>query len=162
MANMGKAQQPSQPQLAATKKTVKKTKGGPDPIDVHVGSRLRLRLMLLGMSQEALGKALGLTFQQVQKYEKGVNRVGASRLFQLSELLSVPVQYFYDDYDLGQSGPNYGLAEDSSDDDFMKFINSPEGVQLCRYFSAIEEPKVRKRVLDLVKSIAETEGIDNK
>jgi len=138
-------------------KSPRKKKGGPDPIDVHVGSRIRLRRMILGMSQETLGKALGLTFQQVQKYEKGVNRVGASRLFQLSELLSVPIQFFYDDYGDRALG-SFGMAEDDAGDEFMKFVNSPEGVQLCRYFSSIEDPQVKKRVLDLVKTIAETEG----
>src|ERR1700719_3453420 len=69
----------------------------PSPIDVHVGSRIRLRRTLLGMSQERLGDALGLTFQQVQKYERGMNRVGASRLFDLSRVLDVPISFFFDD-----------------------------------------------------------------
>ena len=152
---MAKTRKP--PKKSARPKTPGKNKGGPDPIDIHVGSRVRLRRMILGMSQETLGKALGLTFQQVQKYEKGVNRVGASRLFQLSELLSVPIQFFYDDYGDRPAGA-YGMAEADAGDDFMKFVNSPEGVQLCRYFSSIEDPQVKKRVLDLVKTIAETEG----
>ncbi len=146
------------PEKAARKKAATKKKGGPDPIDIHVGGRVRLRRMILGMSQEALGQALGLTFQQVQKYEKGVNRVGASRLFQLSKLLDVPVQYFYDDYDVLAGRPSYSFAEPDMGDEFMKFVNSPEGVQLCKYFSAIEDMHVKKRVLDLVKTIAETEG----
>ncbi len=146
----------------ASKKTVIKKKGGPDPIDIHVGGRVRLRRMILGMSQEALGKSLGLTFQQVQKYEKGVNRVGASRLFQLSTLLDVPIQFFYDDYDAKIGGRSFGLAEPDIGDAFMKFVNSPEGVQLCRHFSAIEDPQVKKRVLDLVKSISETETAKKK
>ncbi len=129
---------------------------GPHPIDVHVGARVKLRRMILGMSQETLGKALGLTFQQIQKYEKGVNRIGASRLFELSNLLDVPIQYFYNDYgdaiggELGADGAEAG-------DMFMNLVNSPEGVQLCRSFSEINDPQVKKRVLDLVKSIAETE-----
>lgn len=137
-------------------KAPRKKKGGPDPIDIHVGSRVRLRRMILGMSQEKLGKALGLTFQQVQKYEKGVNRIGASRLFQLSDLLSTPIQFFFDDYET--AGPSYtGMAEPDDGDAFMKFVSSPEGVQLCRHFSAIDDPQVKKRVLDLVKTISETE-----
>jgi transcriptional regulator with XRE-family HTH domain len=152
----------TKPVKAVRKKTVKNKKGGPNPIDIHVGARVRLRRMILGLSQESLGKSLGLTFQQVQKYEKGVNRVGASRLFQLSNLLDVPVQFFYDDYDVKTGSRSFGMAEPDIGDAFMKFVNSPEGVQLCRHFSAIEDPQVKKRVLDLVKSIAETETAKNK
>jgi len=113
--------------------------------------------MILGMSQDALGKALGLTFQQIQKYEKGVNRIGASRLFELSGLLDVPIQFFYDDYgDALSSAP--GFAESDAAETFMDLVNSPEGVQLCRYFAEIKDPKVKRRVLDLVKTIAETEN----
>lgn len=137
---------------AAAKTTVKSN--GPHPIDVHVGARVKLRRMILGMSQETLGKALGLTFQQIQKYEKGVNRIGASRIFELSNLLDVPIQYFYNDY--GDTiGGERGAA--AAGDMFMNLVNSPEGVQLCRSFSEINDPQVKKRVLDLVKSIAETE-----
>ena len=129
---------------------------GPHPIDVHVGARVKLRRMILGMSQETLGKSLGLTFQQIQKYEKGVNRIGASRIFELSKLLDVPIQYFYNDY-----GDTIGAASDTARSDdgdmFMTLVNSPEGVQLCRSFSEIKDPQVKKRVLELVKSIAETE-----
>lgn len=133
------------------------SKDGPHPIDVHVGKRLRIRRMVQGISQESLGKSLGLTFQQIQKYEKGVNRIGASRLFELSTLLAVPVQFFYDDY--GDTiGAASGFAEEGEEDDpFMDLVKSPEGVQLCLHFAAIEDSQVRKRVLDLVKSIAETE-----
>jgi transcriptional regulator with XRE-family HTH domain len=130
---------------------------GPHPIDVHVGSRVKLRRMILGLSQEALGKSLGLTFQQIQKYEKGVNRIGASRIFELSRLLAVPVQFFYDGME-GVSGAARGFAEADASG-VMDLVNSPEGVELCRYFSVIRDSKVRKRVLDLVKSIAEAEEI---
>lgn len=134
------------------------SRDGPHPIDVHVGKRLRVRRMVQGISQESLGRSLGLTFQQIQKYEKGVNRIGASRLFELSELLKVPVQFFYDDY--GDTiGTPAGFADADDDDVFMKLVKSPEGVQLCRYFAAIEDAHVRKRVLELVKSIADTEEI---
>src|SRR5690348_14474320 len=83
--------------------------GRPSPIDVHVGSRIRLRRTLLGMSQERLGEALGLTFQQVQKYERGVNRVGASRLFDLSRVLDVPISFFFDDMPDSVAG-NFGYS----------------------------------------------------
>ncbi len=129
---------------------------GPHPVDQHVGSRVKLRRMILGMSQDALGKSLGLTFQQIQKYEKGVNRIGASRLFELSELLEVPIQFFYDDYGSGASAQ--GFAEGDTAETFMELVNSPEGVQLCRHFAEIKDPKVRKRVLELVKSISEAES----
>ncbi|WP_395073174.1 helix-turn-helix domain-containing protein [Hyphococcus sp.] len=131
---------------------------GPHPIDVHVGSRIKLRRMILGLSQESLGKALGLTFQQIQKYEKGVNRIGASRIFEMSQLLEVPVQFFYDDLgDSGWGGAS-GFAESGERDDVLDLVNSAEGVQLCRYFAAIKDSEVKKRVLDLVKSIAENES----
>ncbi|GJL95720.1 MAG: transcriptional regulator [Hyphococcus sp.] len=141
---------------ASSSTRTRKNLNGPDPIDVHVGSRVRLRRMILSMSQEKLGKALGLTFQQVQKYEKGVNRIGASRLMHLAELLEVPVQFFYDDFGGAKNASASGLADDGAA--FMDFVKTPEGVQLCRHFSSIEDPKVRKRVLDLVKTISETEG----
>lgn len=132
-------------------------RSGPHPIDIHVGSRVKLRRMILGMSQETLGKSLGLTFQQIQKYEKGVNRIGASRMFELSQLLDVPVQFFYDGFGATSQAAN-GFAEGEAGETVMDLVNSPEGVQLCRYFSGIKDVEVRKRVLDLVKSIAETEG----
>lgn len=148
---MAKTEKPAR---KAAKKTSRRI--GPHPIDTHVGSRVKLRRMILGMSQDALGKALGLTFQQIQKYEKGVNRIGASRLFELSELLEVPIQFFYDDY--GDAVPaGGGFAEPDAAEAFMELVNSPEGVQLCRYFAGIKDPKVKRRVLDLVKTIAETE-----
>lgn len=131
-------------------------KKSPHPIDVHVGGRVRLRRMLMGLSQDKLGDSLGLTFQQIQKYEKGVNRIGASRVFELSRVLDVPIQYFFDDFE--GEGPRYGFAENGpADDSFMQLLHSPEGVQLCRYFSEIKDAKVRRRVLELVKTLAEGE-----
>ena len=131
-------------------------RSAPHPIDVHVGSRVKLRRMILGMSQETLGRSLGLTFQQIQKYEKGVNRIGASRMFELARLLEVPVQFFYDEFGDAPAGA-LGFAE-SGNGPVMSLLNSPEGVQLCRYFSGIKDPEVKKRVLELVRSIAETEN----
>jgi transcriptional regulator with XRE-family HTH domain len=133
---------------------------GPHPVDMHVGARLRLRRMMLGISQETLGKALGLTFQQVQKYEKGSNRIGASRLMELSELLEVPIQFFYDDFSAAVGGAP-GLAESGPGDDFMELLSSPEVVQLCRHFAVIKDPRVKKRVLELVKTIAEMDLTEN-
>ncbi len=158
MAKKAKAAKSVKANNPAQKQSPRKKKGGPDPIDVHVGGRVRLRRMVLGMSQDALGKALGLTFQQVQKYEKGANRIGAGRLMQLSELLDVPIQFFYDDYDTPIGA--VGFAENGNDaDPFMELLHSQEGVELCRHYASIDDPKVRKRVLELVRSIAETETV---
>ena len=134
-------------------------KKSPHPVDAHVGARVRLRRMVIGMSQDKLGELLGLTFQQVQKYEKGVNRIGASRVFELSRILDVPIQYFFEDFD-SATNQSYGFAEAKSDDNVMQLLRSPEGVELCRYFADIKDPKVRKRVLDLVRTLAEGEKQD--
>ena len=108
--------------------------------------------MLIGMSQERLGDLLGLTFQQVQKYEKGVNRIGAGRLYEVARILNVPVNFFYEGVSEGQPG----LAElDGAP--VMDFVSSGEGLQLSLAFMKIKDAKVRKRVLDLVKSIADEE-----
>ena len=129
--------------------------GGPNPIDIHVGSRVRLRRTLLGMSQEKLGEMLGLTFQQIQKYEKGANRIGASRLYQIAQILGVPVQFFYDDMaDELKSGKSQGFSEVDAAPFVMDFVSSSEGLQLNRAFSSIDEPKVRKKLLDLVKALS--------
>ena len=127
-----------------------------NPMDVHVGGRVRLRRMLLGMSQEKLGDHLGLTFQQVQKYEKGVNRIGASRLFELARVLGVPVQFFYDEAPSGavSHGVAPGFAESSGESYVVEFLASREGLELNKAFSRISDPKVRRAITDLVKSLA--------
>lgn len=127
----------------------------PDPIDVHVGSRVRLRRMLIGMSQEKLGEALNLTFQQIQKYEKGANRIGSSRLYKISQLLGVSVQFFFDDMPMEAAGEAAGFSENDSTPMIMDFVSTPEGVQLNRAFSRIDSADVRRRVVDLVKSLAQ-------
>jgi transcriptional regulator with XRE-family HTH domain len=124
-----------------------------NPIDAQVGSRVRLRRMLVGMSQEKLGELLGLTFQQVQKYEKGVNRIGAGRLFHVAKILGVPIDYFYEDVTEANFAP--GFAEDAANPPIMEFLSTGDGLQLSLAFMRIKEPKVRKRVLDLVKSLAD-------
>jgi len=126
----------------------------PNPVDTHVGSRVRLRRMLLGMSQERLGESMGLTFQQVQKYEKGVNRIGASRLFQISKILDVPVQFFFEEApNVGEPGQASGLAEPDSEAFILEFLNSREGLELNRAFVKIADSKVRKSVVDLVRAL---------
>jgi transcriptional regulator with XRE-family HTH domain len=127
----------------------------PNPVDAHVGSRVRLRRMLLGMSQERLGESMGLTFQQVQKYEKGVNRIGASRLFQISKILDVPVQFFFEEAPYAGDGSRApGLAEPDSEAFILEFLNSREGLELNRAFVKIGDAKVRKSVVDLVRALS--------
>ena len=126
-----------------------------NPIDVQVGNRVRIRRMLIGMSQERLGDLLGLTFQQVQKYEKGVNRIGAGRLFEVARILNVPIDFFYEGLST-TSQPGMGET-DVAAPPVMEFISSGEGLQLSLAFMKIKDTKVRKRVLDLVKSLAEEE-----
>lgn len=139
------------------------------PVDAHVGTRIRLRRTLLGMSQERLGEALGLTFQQVQKYERGVNRVGASRLFDLSRVLDVPIAFFFDDMPEplasaygAQGGPigprrSFGFAD--AQDAFGatqaadESMNRRETLELVRAYYRITDPSVRKRVFELIKSL---------
>jgi len=130
----------------------------PNPVDAHVGSRVRLRRMLLGMSQERLGESMGLTFQQVQKYEKGVNRIGASRLFQISKILDVPVQFFFEEAPHADGGAAKGMAEADSETFILEFLNSREGLELNRAFVKIANSKVRKSVVDLVRALSAGES----
>ncbi|ARZ42809.1 transcriptional regulator [Brucella melitensis] len=126
----------------------------PNPIDMHVGSRIRLRRNMLGLSQEKLGENLGITFQQIQKYEKGTNRVGASRLQAISSILNVPVSFFFEDAPGSGFSGGDGFAEDNEATYVVDFLNSNEGVQLTRAFTKISDPKVRRKIIDLVKSLA--------
>jgi transcriptional regulator with XRE-family HTH domain len=132
-------------------------KKAPNPIDKHVGSRVRMRRMMLSMSQEKLGAALGLTFQQVQKYEKGTNRIGASRLQQISQILQVPVAFFF------EGAPNshpqaQGMEEAPSPTYVSDFLATSDGLALTKAFMEIKEPKLRRRIVDLVEEIAGREG----
>ena len=128
----------------------------PNPIDIHVGGRVRLRRMLVGMSQEKLGDRMGLTFQQIQKYEKGVNRIGASRLFQLAQVLGVPVQFFFDG--VPSDGQNNLEAESDPEAEafIFEFLNSREGLELNRAFVKISDSKVRRTLVDLVRTLGAT------
>ena len=134
----------------------------PSPIDVHVGSRVRLRRTLLGMSQEKLGEALGLTFQQVQKYERGVNRIGASRLFDLARVLDVPIGFFFDDMPDALGGTpgatrrpiGFADAQDGFEDDTL---HRRETLELVRAYYRITDASVRKRVFELIKSLTPTD-----
>jgi transcriptional regulator with XRE-family HTH domain len=110
--------------------------------------------MLIGMSQERLGELLGLTFQQVQKYEKGVNRIGAGRLFEVSRILGVPIDYFYEGVN-GQAVGSQTNGPGQATPPIMEFVSSGEGLQLSLAFMRIKDTRVRKRMLELVKSLAE-------
>jgi transcriptional regulator with XRE-family HTH domain len=123
-------------------------------IDKHVGRRVRMRRMLIGMTQEKLGEALGLTFQQVQKYEKGTNRIGASRLHQIASILGVPVEFFY------EGAPAIGGKVSASElpaSYGSEFLATPEGVQLMKAFTRIRNERVRRRVIDLLLALGESE-----
>ncbi len=127
------------------------TKKQTNPIDALVGNRVRVRRMLIGMSQERLGELLGLTFQQVQKYEKGINRIGAGRLYQVAHILGVPINYFYE----GAVEQTNAVNNDMPNPPVMEFLSSGEGLQLSLAFMRIKDGKVRKRVIDLIKSLGD-------
>jgi transcriptional regulator with XRE-family HTH domain len=126
----------------------------PNPIDIHVGSRVRLRRMMLSMSQEKLGEHLGITFQQIQKYEKGTNRIGASRLQHIARVLQVPVSFFFEDAPAGPNDPPGGLNEQPQTSYVVDFLSSSEGIQLNKAFVRIKDPKLRRRVIDLVRGMS--------
>lgn len=126
----------------------------PNPIDKHVGSRVRMRRMMLSMSQEKLGDALGLTFQQVQKYEKGTNRIGASRLQQISGILSVPVSFFFEGAPHG-GGHVAGMGEAPSPAYVSDFLATSDGLALTKAFMRIKSAKLRRRIVDLVEQISD-------
>ncbi len=140
--------------------------GDPNPIDVHVGNRVRLRRTLKGLSQEKLGEAIGLTFQQVQKYERGANRIGASRLYDLARVLDVPVSFFFDDIpdEVATRSPaaqarGVGEAEEplAYETDPM---NRRETLELVRAYYGISDPSVRRKVFELAKTLARAEGVE--
>src|ERR1700734_1057923 len=132
-------------------------KKAPNPTDKHVGARVRMRRMMLSMSQEKLGDALGLTFQQVQKYEKGTNRIGASRLQQISQTLQVPVAFFFEGAPNLHPRPD-GMAEAPSPSYVSDFLATSDGLALTKAFMRIKEPKLKRRIVDLVEEIAEQDG----
>ena len=128
----------------------------PNPIDKHVGSRVRMRRIMLGMSQEKLGEALGLTFQQIQKYEKGTNRVGASRIQQISEVLQIPVSFLFEGV---PSGSTNGEPFDGASPAYVSdFLATSEGLALTRAFTRIHDSKLRRSIVDLVEQIADREA----
>ncbi len=140
--------------MAAAKR---KTKGTANSVDVHVGQRLRVRRSLLGLSQEKLADAIGLTFQQVQKYERGMNRISAGRLYQFSKILDVPVAFFFEQ--LGSAAENQNVARGFSDNDQEGFMpsdlmNSKETLDLIRAYYSIPDEETRRNIYKFVKSMA--------
>ena len=134
-----------------------KTKGTPNEMDVHVGQRLRVRRSLLGLSQEKLAESIGLTFQQIQKYERGTNRVSAGRLYDLSKILDVPVSYFFEQF--GKVDLDSYAAEGMADNDQQGFegsdiMNSKETLDLLRIYYSVQDPETRKDIMKFIKSMA--------
>ena len=134
--------------------------GAPNPVDVHVGGRVRLRRTLLGMSQEMLGEAIGITFQQVQKYERGANRIGSSRLYDLARVLDVPITYFFDSIPISASaqsplnvikGTVIEVAEGASA--LADPMDKRETLDLVRAYYSIPDPQIRRRVYELAKAL---------
>lgn len=131
----------------------------PNPTDVYVGSRVRLRRKMLGLSQEKLGEKLGITFQQIQKYEKGTNRVGASRLQAMAGALDVPVSFFFPDSSPSVEG--MGMQEEGAAF-MMDFMSTSEGLELSRDFLRIRSPKLRRRLVELVRALADEQAATEK
>ena len=146
--------------LAVDNKSSDSTKKPPDPVDIHVGSRVRLRRIIVGLSLEKLGDSMGLTHQQIQKYEKGVNRIGASRLFKLSQVLEVPVQFFFEGMPSAGRSANTGMAERDNDAFLYEFLNTRDGLELNRAFIKVGDTNVRRSVIDLVRSLGRSSSKD--
>ena len=128
----------------------------PNPVDIHVGARIRARRKEVRVSQEKLAEQLGLTFQQVQKYEKGANRVSASKLYEIAHALQASIEYFF--RGLADPGAIPGVSEDGARPFVHDFITTVEGNELASEFPKIQDPKLRKQILDLVKSLAQSSG----
>jgi transcriptional regulator with XRE-family HTH domain len=148
----------SSPSTARKRRAPSATKGGPNAVDVHVGLRVRLRRTLMGMSQEKLAEALGLTFQQVQKYERGVNRIGASRLYSLSKVLDVPISFFYEDMPVAIAGQVRrqppGLSESAAAHYDAGPMSNRETIELVKAYYRIGDAGKRRKVLDLIRSMS--------
>jgi transcriptional regulator with XRE-family HTH domain len=125
----------------------------PQDVDRHVGSRVRMRRMMVGISQEKLGDSCGITFQQIQKYEKGTNRIGASRLHQIARILEVPVEFFYEGAPSDQ-GSGETPVGDGNARSMTEFLATSEGLELVKAFTAIKDQKVRRRIVDLARAVA--------
>jgi len=134
-----------------------------NPVDIYVGSRLKIRRTMLGLSQNKMGELISVTFQQIQKYEKGVNRIGSSRLYQISKILLIPISYFFDGYDETEEGiAGFGMVKVSEREEPFRYedLNNKEIAQLIKNFIQIKSPIARKSVVALVKGMAKSEVID--
>jgi len=154
---MGAAQKDDSPHAMMRSARGRMPSGKPNPVDVHVGNRVRLRRTLLGMSQEKLGESLGLTFQQVQKYERGANRIGASRLWDLSRVLDCPVAFFFEEMDSEtQSASPRNLSVETPDLEPREGdqMTKRETLELVRAYYKIRDYHVRRRIYELAKSLA--------
>lgn len=132
-----------------------KAERGPNPVDLHVGARVRMRRKFLGMSQEGLAETIELTFQQVQKYERGSNRISASKLYEIARALKAPVAYFFEGY--GENEAVEGFSESESEQFVHGFLMTTEGIELAEAFPRIKNAKHRRRILELVRALAEDE-----
>ena len=134
-----------------------KAEKAPNPTDKHVGARVRMRRLMLGMSQQKLGDALGLTFQQVQKYEKGTNRIGASRLQHIAHILHVPESFFFDGAPSMPGDRSNELSGAPSPTYVAEFLATSDGLALTKAFMRIKEAKLRRRIVDLVDQVSQYE-----
>lgn len=144
--------------MPVTEVAEKSVKKAPNPVDKHVGARVRARRILVGMSQEKLGNSLGLTFQQIQKYEKGTNRIGASRLQNIAKTLSVPVAYFFEGAPVESAG--LGFAETEQSGYVADILSTPEGISLAKAFMRISDPRVRRKIVELVTMMADANSME--
>ncbi len=130
----------------------------PEPVDIHVGGRVRMRRLFLGLSQEKLAHAIGVSFQQLQKYERGTNRISASRLFALAKFLGVPVQWFFEDAPTDRRTPSAAVGKEGRPGGMIDPMGASETVKLVRAYYQITEPRVRKKILGVIRSVAEPRG----
>lgn len=152
------ARKENQKRQTSQKRVLRNTARGPHPVDIHVGKRVRMRRSLLGLSQEHLAKAVNVTFQQIQKYERGTNRVSAGRLYQFSKILDVPISYFYQEYGESDKAKKaiYALA-DNDQDDFLseEVLYSREALDLLKTYYSLEDEKKRKELLKIIRSMVD-------
>ncbi len=146
------------PRPVAIPRQTNESDRSPNPVDLHVGARIRMRRKVLGVSQEKLADELGLTFQQVQKYERGANRVSASKLFEIARALAAPVSYFFDG--LSETNGDIAAGDRRAEASMHDFLMTPEGLELAAAFPRIKRGRVRRRLLDLVRSMIDDEGDD--
>ncbi|MFT4074829.1 MAG: helix-turn-helix domain-containing protein [Asticcacaulis sp.] len=132
---------------------ISKAERGPNPVDLHVGARVRMRRKFLGMSQESLAEVIELTFQQVQKYERGSNRISASKLYEIAKALKAPIAYFFEGY--GENEAVEGFSESESEQFVHGFLMTTEGIELAEAFPRVKNAKLRRRILELVRTLGE-------